>query len=295
MIINSQADLTADVMTVMAQTRDPRLREMLTALVKHLHGFVREVKLTEAEFREAAALVAKLGQQTTDTHNEVVLIAGSLGVSSLVCLLNNGDGGATETSHSLLGPFWRMHAPRVENGGSIVRSDTPGAPMVVTFTVVDRQGRPIEGADVDIWHSSPVGLYENQDPAQADMNLRGVFTTNAQGKIWFRSVRPSGYPIPTTGVVGALLAAQDRHPYRPAHVHAMVFKAGFKTLISQIYADDDERITSDVQFGVTRALLGRFVRHEPTPGRDMAGPTYTLDHTLIMETGEAVLPKPPIK
>jgi catechol 1,2-dioxygenase len=294
-MINDNAEmLTRDVMTVMAQTRDPRLREIMTSLVTHLHSFVRDTRLTEQEFREAAALVAQLGQQTTDTHNEVVLIAGSLGVSALVCLLNNGDQGTTETSHSLLGPFWRLHSPRMANGGSIVRSPTPGAAMRVTFTVVDRTGRPIEGANVDIWHSSPVGLYENQDAAQVDMNLRGTFTTDAQGKIWFTSVRPSGYPIPTTGVVGKLLAAQDRHPYRPAHVHALVFKPRYKTLISQIYADDDERIHSDVQFGVTSALLGRFVQHDVS-AHGLAAPWFSLDHTLIAEAGEAVLPRPPIK
>lgn len=294
MIIDTIDTLAKDVLAVMAQTRDPRLREIMTSLVTHLHSFVRETRLTEQEFRDATALVARLGQQTTDTHNEVVLMAGSLGVSSLICLINNGDNGATETSHNLLGPFWRMNSPRMANGASIVRSATPGAAMRVTFSVVDRNGRPVEGADVDIWHSSPVGLYENQDDQQADMNLRGTFTTDAQGKIWFNSVRPAGYPIPTTGVVGQLLAAQDRHPFRPAHVHALAFKPGFKTLISQIYADDDERIATDVQFGVTRALLGRFVRHE-TAEAGMPAPHYTLDHTLIMEAGEATLPRPPIK
>src|SRR5688572_20822557 len=131
-------------------------------------------------------------------------MAGSLGLSTLVCLLNNGDDGATETTQNLLGPFWRMHSPRVENGGSIVRSDTPGEPMEVTFHFTDRQGAPVQEAEVDIWHSSPVGLYENQDPEQADFNLRGKFLTDAEGVIRFRSVRPAGYPIPTDAVVGRL-------------------------------------------------------------------------------------------
>jgi len=120
-----------------------------------------------------------MGKLTTDTHNEAVLMAGSLGVSALVCLLNNGDQGTTETTQSLLGPFWRMNSPRTENGGSIVRSPTPGDPLFVRGHVVDRANQPVAGAEVDIWHSSPVGLYENQDPGQADMNLRGKFTTSA--------------------------------------------------------------------------------------------------------------------
>ncbi len=137
MIIARQQDVTPAVLSVMERTRDPRLRQIMTSLVTHLHAFARDVRLTEAEFREATAILKEIGDRTTDTHNEFVLMAGSLGVSSLVCLLNNGDGGNTETSQSLLGPFWRLNAPRVDNGGSIVRSDTPGEPLFVTGRVVD--------------------------------------------------------------------------------------------------------------------------------------------------------------
>jgi catechol 1,2-dioxygenase len=297
MIIRDQAEVTDAVLAVMERTVDPRLREIMVSLARHLHAFVRQVRLTEEEFREATAILNEMGKLTTDTHNEPVLMAGSLGVSSLVCLLNNGDRGNTETTQSLLGPFWRMHSPRVPNGGSIIRSDTPGPTMLVSFRIEDQQGQPIEGAEVDIWHSSPVGLYENQDPEQADYNLRGKFTTDAEGRLWFRSVKPAGYPIPTDGVVGRLLRAQSRHPFRPAHIHALAFKEGYKTLISQIYADDDPNLDSDVQFGVTRALVGHFKRHdEPHPGEpDIQPPWYTLDHTLVMEPGEAKLPRPPIK
>lgn len=297
MIIDGEQALTASVLHVMQQTPDPRLREIMTSLVRHLHAFVRDVRMTEAEFREATAIVAEIGRLTTDTHNETVLMAGSLGVSSLVCLLNNGDNGATETSQNLLGPFWRLHSPHVENGGSIVRSPTPGPALFVTFRVVNARRQPVADATVDIWHSSPVGLYENQDPEQADMNLRGTFTTDADGRIWFRSVKPAGYPIPTDGVVGRLLEAQQRHPYRPAHIHALVLKEGFKTLISQIYSDDDENLETDTQFGVTRALIGAFERHEaPHPEHpDVPAPWYSLDHTLILEAGEARLPRPPIE
>ena len=297
MIIGRQEDVTAAAASVMERTSDPRLREIMGSLVKHLHGFVRDVRLTEAEFREATAMLAELGKQSTDTHNEVVLMAGSLGVSSLVCLLNNGDDGNTETSQSLLGPFWRLNSPRVENGGSIVRSETPGAALFVSGRVVDQTGKPIAGAEVDIWHASPVGLYENQDPEQADMNLRGKFTTDADGRFAFRSVMMVGYPIPINGVVGRLLKAQSRHPYRPAHLHALIFKPGFKVLISQVYDPADPHIDSDVQFGVTRALIGDFVRHDaPHPSAADAGtPWDSLDYVYRMEAGEAVLPRPPIK
>ena len=281
----------------MQRTKDARLREIMISLVEHLHGFVRDTRLTEEEFRTCANILAQLGKQTTDTHNEVILMAGSLGVSSLVCLLNNGDNGNTETTASLLGPFWRLNSPQTENGGSIVRSETPGRPLLMKAQVLDQQGAPIAGAEVDIWHSSPVGLYENQDPDQVEMNLRGKFTTDENGRFWFRSVIPAGYPIPVDGVVGQLLAAQDRHPYRPAHVHSLIFKPGFKTLISQIYVKGTEYIDSDVQFGVTRALIGDFIRHdEPNPEHsDLGTPWYSLDYTYTMEKGEAKLPRPPIK
>jgi catechol 1,2-dioxygenase len=297
MIIKGQQDVTVAATAAMERTPDPRLREIMVSLVRHLHGFIRDTRLTEAEFREATAILGEMGRLTTDTHNEMVLMAGSLGASSLVCLLNNGDDGNTETSQSLLGPFWRLNSPRVENGGSIVRSDTPGPPLFVKAQVVDAAGQPISGAEVDVWQASPVGLYENQDPEQADMNLRGKFTTDADGRFWFRSVLMVGYPIPTDGVVGRLLKLQNRHPYRPAHLHALIYKPGFKVLISQVYDPADPYIESDAQFGVTRALIGDFVRHDrPHPAEaDVATPWYSLDYLYQMEAGEAVLPRAPIK
>ena len=297
MILTNQHDVTIDALSVMNRTENPRLREIMVSLVKHLHAFVRDVHLTEAEFREAAAMVNQIGRLSDDTHNEAILMAGSLGLSSLICLLNNGNNGATETSHSLLGPFWRLNSPRVANGGSIIRSETPGDPLWVTARVTDKAGQPIAGAEVDIWHASPAGFYENQDPGQADMNLRGKFTTDADGRFWFRSVKMVGYPIPTNGLVGRLLKAQNRHPYRPAHLHALIVKQGFKVLISQVYDPTDPHIDTDVQFGVTRALMGDYVRHdEPHPAEpSVTSPWYALDYTYVMDPGETVLPRPPIK
>ncbi len=252
MIIENYEDVTAAALAVMERTGDARLREILVALVGHLHAFVREVRLSEDEFRAATAIINEMGLLTSDTHNETVLMSGSLGISSLVCLLNNGEGGHLGTSQNLLGPFWRMGSPRVDNGGSLVRWKTRGPVLFAELRWRTRDGLPVVAAEVDVWHSSPVGLYESQDPGQADMNLRGKFTTDGDGRIWFRTVKPAGYPIPTDGVVGRLLRAQDRHPYRPAHLHALVFKEGYKTLTSQIYDRDDPRLETDVQFGVTR-------------------------------------------
>src|SRR5450631_3821856 len=196
MIIENQAMVTDAVIEAVDRTEDPRLREILLALVRHLHGFVREVHLSEREFQEAVRIVADMGQKTTPSHNEVVLMAGSLGVSALVCLLNNGDNGQTETQANLLGPFWREDQPLCTSGDTLVRSSTPGPALVVDVRVEDGAGDPVQGAEVDVWHSSPEGLYENQDPAQAEINLRGRFLTDAHGRFHFRSVKPAGYPIP---------------------------------------------------------------------------------------------------
>jgi catechol 1,2-dioxygenase len=295
-IIANQQEVTPAVLKVMEQTNDPRLREIMVSLIQHLHAFVRDVRLTETEFQQATRILNTMGQQSNEKHNEFVLMAGSLGVSSLVCLLNNGDNGTTETTQSLLGPFWRRNHPMTENGGSILRSETPGPRLYGRFDFRDQGGKPIEGLEVDIWHASPVGLYENQDESQAEFNLRGKFLTGADGVLTFRSVKPVGYPIPTDTTVGELLKAQNRHPYRPAHVHVLAHKPGFKTLISQIYVDETDYLTSDVQFGVTAALVARLERHdEPHPEDGDVGEWYSLDHTLVLEPGESKLPIPPIK
>ena len=296
MIIQRHEDVTESVLAELARAEDPRFKEIMSSAVKHLHAWVREVRLTEAEFQKAGAIIAKLGQLSDKSHNEVVLIAGSLGVSAVVCLLNNGDRGQRETTANLLGPFWRAGSPSVENGGSIVRSETVGAPMFVTAHVKDLSGKPVANAEVDVWHTSGEGIYENQDPGQADWNLRGKFTTDAQGKIWFRSIKPIGYPIPVNGPVGDLLRAQRRHNLRPAHIHFLIYKPGYKTQFSQVYSSDDPNLETDVQFGVTQALIGKYLLHEnePAPAADMKGPWYSLEHQFVIEPGEAKLPNPPI-
>jgi len=296
MIIARQEDVTPAVLEAYQNIEDPRLREIVAALIKHLHAFAREVRLTEEEFQKGAELLVRMGQMSNETHNEVVLMAGSLGFSALVCLLNNGNNGQTETTASQLGPFWRMHSPATENGGSIVRSPTPGPVLFADCWLKDQNGKPIADAEIDIWHSSPEGFYEQQDPKQAPMNLRGKFRTDKEGHFWFRSVKPAGYPIPVDGPVGDLVRAGRRHNFRPAHLHFLIFKEGFKTLISQIYVNDDDKLETDVQFGVTKALIGDYVRHEgDAPAPDVSGEWYSLDQTFVMEPGKARLPKPPIQ
>ena len=294
MIIENEAQLTQAVLDETHRTQDPRLKEILQALIRHLHAFAREVHLTEREFDQAINIVARLGQLTTASHNEVRLIAGSLGLSALVCLMNNGDG--EPTTANLLGPFWRAGSPVTPNGASIVRSPTEGVPLFFTGHVQDRQGRPVAGAEVDVWHASTVGLYENQDPTQAEWNLRGKFVTDDKGVFAYRSIKPAGYPVPQGGPTEALLLAQGRHPMRPAHLHSLIYKPGFKTQASQVYSADDEHLETDAQFGTTKSLIGHYVLHEgePPPDPDVTGPWYSLDFTFVLEPGEAWLPTPPV-
>jgi len=295
-IVEDEASVTDKVLVAMRGAASPRLREVMAALVRHLHAFAREVRLTEEEFETGIDFLNRIGQATHDAHNEGILFSDAVGLSTLVCLLNNGRNGATETASALLGPFWRMNSPRTENGDSIVRSETPGPALFVSCRVCDPRGKPLEGVEVDVWQASPVGLYENQDERQCDMNLRGKFTTDSEGRFWFRSAKPAGYPVPTHGPVGDLLRAQGRHPYRPAHLPFLAFKSAYKTLITQVFVDDDEHLESDVVFGVTRHLIGDFRRgHGTPPSPDVKGPWYRLDYEFVMEPGEAKLPKPPIK
>jgi catechol 1,2-dioxygenase len=295
MIIEKQEDVTTAVLAELKRAPNARFREIMSAFVRHMHDFLREAKLTEQEFHTALGYVVAIGKHSSESHNEAVLMAGSLGLSALVCLLNNTDG-ALETDQNMLGPFWRMHSPMTPNGASIVRSPTPGPALFVDAWFRDRDGRPVLGAEVDVWHSSPEGFYENQDPVQADMNLRGKFFTDQDGHISFRSVKPAGYPIPIDGPTGELLRAQGRHNMRPAHLHFLASKDGFKTLISQLYVPDDRFIETDAQFGVTRHLIGNYVRHdsEKDPALEVSAPWYSLEHTFVMQAGPNRLPRPPI-
>ena len=296
MIIENQEMVTTAVLDELKRAPNPRFREIIGALVHHLHDFARDVKLTEEEFHQACAYVNAIGQNTNAKHNEAVLMAGSLGFSSLICLLNNGNKGQSETSANMLGPFWRLNSPRVQNGGSIVFTPMPGPVLFVNARVIDGAKQPIADAEVDVWQSSTEGLYDNQDPKLTGMNLRGKLTTDKDGRFGFRSILPAGYPIPIDGPVGKLLAAQGRHNMRPAHLHFLIYKPGFKTLISQVYVKGASYIDSDVQFGVTRALVGDYVRHDGNaPAPDVTGEWYSLDYSFAMEKGEAKLPLAPIE
>jgi protocatechuate 3,4-dioxygenase beta subunit len=294
-VVDAQS-VTAIVEAAMSRTSDERLKQVMAALVRHSHAFFKEVKLSAEEFEKGIEFFASIGQATNEGNNETVLLADVLGISTLVTLLNSIDD-SDRTPGALLGPFYRDHAPEYPSGANIACEGSPGEPLFVTGRVLDSQGQTVANAAVDVWQASPVGLYENQDPEQPDMNLRGRFRTDAHGIFHFRSVRPSGYPVPTDGPVGVLLAHQKRHPYRPAHLHFLVIAEGYDTLISQVFADQAEYLDSDVVFGVLQKLIGRFVRHDDASAPDGSGdsPYYTLEYTFVLVEGTPTYPTPPIK
>ena len=292
-------NITQQVLDVVARTPDVRLREVSAALVRHLHAFIREVRPSSKEFEVACEFLVGLGQNTNEKKNEVILASDILGASTLITLLNDATGvvaGADKTDSALLGPFWRADSPVCALGDTIARgaeADTPGQSLLVTGTVRSASGQPLAGAEVDVWQASPVGLYENQDAEQPNMNLRGRFSTDVQGRFHFRSVRPAGYPVPVDGPCGDLLRAQKRHPYRPAHLHFMASAPGYQVLITQVFADDDERLHTDVTFSVVESLVGRFER-QPSGNEHASEHAYTLHYDLVLQAGETVFPHPPI-
>lgn len=294
-LISSEADVTAIVLQAMAATGNPRLKEIMTSLVTHLHQFALEVRPTEQEFEYGLRWIAALGQHTNQFNNEVVLAADVLGVSTLIDLINN-DGLQGETMSALLGPFYRGAAPECASGDCIAREGTPGPKIFFSGRVLETDGRPIGGATLDVWQASPVGLYENQDATQPDLNLRGKFTTDADGRFHFSSVRPAGYPVPTNGPVGDLLRAQNRAPMRPAHIHFIVSAPGHKTLITQVFFDQPEALENDVVFGAKRQLVGSFVEykapHPDHPG--IAAPFFTSEYDFKLVPGTPCFPVPPI-
>ena len=284
-VVNGADSVTDVVLKAMSRTPDARLRELMQSLVRHLHDFVRETRLTEEEFEAAVDFLVRVGQASGPEKNEVILLSDLLGVSTLTMMVNNSQhlGG---TDAALLGPFWRANAPVCDDGASIARGSTGGAPLEVRGRVTDVSGKAVAGATVDVWQASPVGLYENQDEAQPDHNLRGRFVSDADGRFSFRTVRPAGYPVPTDGPCGEMLAAQQRHPFRPAHIHFMISKEAYKTLITQVFDNTDDCIAADVVFGVTPALSGDF-KADGKGG-------FRLDYDFVMLPGIRRIPRPPL-
>ena len=285
-LITSPESILDIALAAMQGTQDQRLKTLVASLTKHLHQFVLENQLTDSEFERALQFIVGIGQATGKHTNEVVLAADILGISSLVATINNldQDGGSYA---ALLGPFWRKNAPLCAWGESISRTELGGQTMEVRGFVLDESKKPIASAIVDVWQSSPVGFYENQDELQEDMNLRGRFETNENGEFFFRTIRPAGYPVPTNGPCGELLRAQSRHPNRPAHIHFMISKPGYKVLITQVFDSTDSNLESDPVFGVSRQLVGKYLTDSKTG-------ICQLNHSFVLQAGEMEFPAPPI-
>lgn len=290
--LGSPADAASLLQAVLRENRcpqSPRLQQVLASLVRHLHAFAQETQLNYEELELGLQFLNAIGQATGPKKNEAILLADVLGVSTLVQLQDAqrilAQGG---TEPALIGPFWRAHQPVLPDGADIFTPDTPGTRLEVRVKTVSLDGRPIAGVRVEVWQASPVGLYENQDETQADMNLRGRFTTDAQGAVRFRTVRPAGYPIPIDGPVGRLLEWQQRHPMRPAHIHFLAIAPGHRVLATQIFDDVDPHIDNDVVFGAVGSLVRHFEPNPERPGELM------LDVTLMLEPGETRIPHPPL-
>lgn len=268
----------------MAGARNERFRTVMAALIRHLHAAVKETEPTQQEWAAAIDFLTRTGQICSEWRQEFILLSDVLGVSMLVDAINNRKPtGATETT--VLGPFHVANAPRREQGANICL-DGKGPPLLVSGRVTDTEGKPIRGAQLDIWQTNEDGFYDvQQKGVQPDMNLRGIFETGADGRYWFRSVKPRFYPIPNDGPVGELLQLMGRHPNRPAHIHFIVSATGFDSITTHIFAPDSPYLHTDAVFGVKESLIGNF-RQVNDPGRaqqlGFENPFYAVDCDFVL-------------
>ncbi|MGY1777205.1 intradiol ring-cleavage dioxygenase [Geodermatophilus sp. SYSU D00804] len=277
---------SADVVAAsFAGTPDPRLRQVVTSLVRHLHAFVKDVELTEEEWAAAIDFLTRTGHTSDAVRQEFVLLSDVLGVSMLVETINHRSGG-TGTESTVLGPFHQVESPERQLGDDIAL-DGKGAPCLVSGRVTGPDGEPLAGATVDVWQANADGFYDVQQPdVQPPGNLRGLFTAGEDGRFWFRSVVPRWYPIPDDGPVGQLLAATGRHPNRPAHLHVIAAAPGYRPVTTHVFVADSPYLDSDAVFGVKESLV-RDVPEVDDAGRAAAlglpNPfrTLTVDVTLL--------------
>jgi catechol 1,2-dioxygenase len=284
MVTDTETSITESVLRSLAGTPDPRLKTVMTGLIRHLHAFIREVELTEAEWMQAIRFLTRVGQMCDERRQEFILLSDTLGVSMLVDAINHrADGGATEST--VLGPFYREGARELPAGASI-SLDGNGEPAVVSGRVLSTDGTPLAGAVLDVWQGNDNGLYEQQDPDQPDMNLRGRFRTDAEGRYALVAINPVSYPVPDDGPVGQMLRALGRHPYRPAHIHFIVSAEGHAPLTTHLFAKGDPYLASDVVFGTKDSLVVDFVRHdapEAAARHGVQAPFYKVEYDFVLK------------
>ena len=253
----NETTLTDAVIEQMASTPDPRMREVMESLVRHLHDFARDVRLTPTEWLAAIGFLTKVGQTCTPYRQEFILLSDTLGLSRLVNLMDdtaNRVGEATETS--LLGPFYREAAPQFGYGESIA-VHAKGPEMILFGRVVNEAGEGVPDAIVEIWSTDADGAYDLQANSPEVMDMRGQFRTDAEGRYAIRTLIPIGYSIPMDGPVGEMVRAQHRHGMRPGHIHMLVGAEGYRELVTALYLGDDVNIGSDTVFGVSESLIVR--------------------------------------
>ena len=252
----TEDDLTRAVLQRLEGASDPRFKQVMASLITHLHAFVREVDLTPEEWIQTIFFLTDVGKACDDKRQEFILLSDTLGVSMLVETINDSPYDDT-TQGTVLGPFFIDNMPLAEQGGDISAGRTEGAtPLDVAITVVDRQGQPIAGAQVDIWQSAADGLYDVQRGLpDGHFELRARFLADDKGQVRCRSVMPIPYQVPTDGPVGDLLAATKRHPWRPAHVHFRISAEGHPPLTTHLFPTGDPYLASDAVFGVKPALV----------------------------------------
>ena len=287
--------LTEQVLESFANTPNARLKTLITELVRSLHDYVRKTDLTFEEWNAAIDFLTRTGHTCTPTRQEFILLSDVLGVSMLVDAVNHREReGATETT--VLGPFYVGEHKPTPNGADI-SGGAAGKPMFVNARVTALEGTPLADVPVDVWHADDEGFYDSQKPSyETDgASMRGRFVTGADGRFSFRTILPRSYPIPTDGPVGQLIKAANRHPMRPAHVHFLVNAPGYEPLITHVFIEGDQYLTSDVVFGVKDELVSKVVRHdEPvTPdGKPASGPWYAMTYEFHVRPGESHVPQP---
>jgi hydroxyquinol 1,2-dioxygenase len=257
----NENNITAAVIDRFANTPDPRVKEIMTSLVHHLHAFARDVRLSFKEWSYAVDFLTRTGRICSDKRQEFILLSDTLGLSMLVDAIDH-PGGAGVTDSTVLGPFYVAGAPEMTLG-SDVSGGLSGEPLYVEGTVCSCDGRPIANAMVDTWHSDAEGFYDVQRPELSASALRARFRADANGHFHFWSIVPRFYPIPDDGPVGEMLKLTARHPFRPAHVHFMISAPGHETLITHVFAADSPYLDSDAVFGVKNELICEFTQEQP--------------------------------
>lgn len=290
----TEADLTNVVLKRYADTPDPRLRTILQSLIRHLHEFAREVALTEPEWMEGIKFLSRTGQKCDDKRQEMILLSDNLGLSALVNMLSAPvPEGATETT--VLGPFYVPGSPQRAWGESILLRDSDEMPLIIRGQVRSMSGEPIPDASVEVWQTDSNGMYDIQDSSQPEDNLRGCYRTNDEGNFLIRSIRPTSYPIPTDGPVGELLRATNRHPYRPAHVHAIVSAPGYQPLTTHLFDSEDPYLDSDVVFAVKESLIHSFEKNdslEDAAKYNLSSPFWNLEKDFVLTDAEFAKSEP---